>query len=100
MRVMLLASAFNSLTQRVHTELREAGHIVSVEVAHGDNDDRHLIARLFHVIEDVPPQLGKPPVVKAVSAAWIMGTLAVRAKKRRKTFGTVVRLPSGRIARN
>ena len=26
MRVMLLASAFNSLTQRVHTELREAGH--------------------------------------------------------------------------
>jgi putative two-component system protein, hydrogenase maturation factor HypX/HoxX len=38
MRVMLLASAFNSLTQRVHTELREAGHIVSVEVAHGDDD--------------------------------------------------------------
>ena len=37
MRVMLLASAFNSLTQRVHTELREAGHIVSVEVAQGDD---------------------------------------------------------------
>jgi hypothetical protein len=28
----------------------------------------------------------------------VMGTLAVMAKKRRRTFGTVVRLPSGRIA--
>jgi len=27
-----------------------------------------------------------------------MGTLAVMAKKRRRTFGMVVRLPSGRIA--
>ena len=27
-----------------------------------------------------------------------MGTVAVMAKKRRRTFGTVVRLPSGRIA--
>jgi hypothetical protein len=34
----------------------------------------------------------------AVSATWVMGTLAVMAKKRRRTFGTVVRLPSGRIA--
>jgi hypothetical protein len=37
-------------------------------------------------------------MVKAVSARWIMGTLAVMAKKRRRTFGTVVRLPSGLIA--
>jgi hypothetical protein len=29
----------------------------------------------------------------------IMGSLAAMAKKRRRTFGTVVRLPSGRIAR-
>jgi hypothetical protein len=32
------------------------------------------------------------------SATWIMGTLAVMAKKRRRTFGMVVRLPSGLIA--
>ena len=35
-------------------------------------------------------------IVTAVSATWIMGTLAVMAKKRRRAFGTVVRLPSGR----
>ena len=35
-------------------------------------------------------------IVKAVSATWIIATLAVMAKKRRRTFGTVVRLSSGR----
>ncbi|MFE9561519.1 hydrogenase maturation protein [Streptomyces sp. NPDC006487] len=33
MHVLLVASAFNSLTQRVHAELRDRGHSVSVELA-------------------------------------------------------------------
>ena len=38
------------------------------------------------------------PMVRAMSAMWIMGTLAVMARKRRRTSGTVVRPRSGRIA--
>lgn len=33
MHVLLVASAFNSLTQRVHAELRDRGHSVAVELA-------------------------------------------------------------------
>ncbi|MCX4702657.1 enoyl-CoA hydratase-related protein [Streptomyces sp. NBC_01352] len=33
MHILLLASAFNSLTQRVHAELRDRGHAVAVELA-------------------------------------------------------------------
>ncbi|MFE3001699.1 hydrogenase maturation protein [Nocardia sp. NPDC059246] len=33
MRILLVASSFNSLTQRVHTELRQRGHYVGVELA-------------------------------------------------------------------
>lgn len=33
MHILLLASAFNSLTQRVHAELRDRGHVVTVELA-------------------------------------------------------------------
>lgn len=33
MHILLLASAFNSLTQRVHAELRDRGHRVAVELA-------------------------------------------------------------------
>ena len=33
MRILLVASAFNSLTQRVHAELRDRGHTVAVELA-------------------------------------------------------------------
>ncbi|MDN0199208.1 enoyl-CoA hydratase-related protein [Streptomyces sp. S.PNR 29] len=40
MRILLLASAFNSLTQRVFAELRDHGHFVAVELALGD--DRQL----------------------------------------------------------
>lgn len=45
MRVLLVASAFNSLTQRVHTELRARGHRVGVELALGDD---LLRARVAH----------------------------------------------------
>jgi putative two-component system protein, hydrogenase maturation factor HypX/HoxX len=37
MRVLLVSSAFNSLTQRIQCELRERGHTVPVEVAPGRN---------------------------------------------------------------
>jgi putative two-component system hydrogenase maturation factor HypX/HoxX len=59
MRVMLLASAFNSLTQRVHTELREAGHIVSVEVAHGDDDALRTAISRFRPDVILAPMLTK-----------------------------------------
>lgn len=45
MRVLLVASAFNSLTQRVHTELRRRGYTVGVELALGDELLRAGVAR-------------------------------------------------------
>ena len=36
MRILLLASSYNSMTQRVHAELADRGHEVSVELALGD----------------------------------------------------------------
>ncbi|MGW0181995.1 hydrogenase maturation protein [Nocardia sp. NPDC003345] len=45
LRVLLVASAFNSLTQRVHTELRRLGHTVGVELALGDDLLRARVAR-------------------------------------------------------
>ncbi|KOU51948.1 hydrogenase maturation protein [Streptomyces sp. WM6378] len=42
---MLIASAFNSLTQRAHAELREHGHTVGVEIA---GDDESLRAAVCH----------------------------------------------------
>lgn len=45
MRILLVASAFNSLTQRVHTELRERGHRVGVELALGDDLLRARVAQ-------------------------------------------------------
>ncbi|WP_280232746.1 hydrogenase maturation protein [Nocardia cyriacigeorgica] len=50
MRVLLVASAFNSLTQRVHTELRDRGHKVGVELALGDD---LLRARVAHFRPDL-----------------------------------------------
>ncbi|WP_457030371.1 hydrogenase maturation protein [Kitasatospora sp. P5_F3] len=45
MRILLIASAFNSLTQRVHVELRERGHTLGVELALGDEAVRAGVAR-------------------------------------------------------
>ncbi|MEU8896449.1 hydrogenase maturation protein [Nocardia sp. NPDC048505] len=45
LRILLVASAFNSLTQRVHTELRDRGHHVGVELALGDDPLRAGVAR-------------------------------------------------------
>jgi putative two-component system protein, hydrogenase maturation factor HypX/HoxX len=45
MRILLIASAYNSLTQRVHAELGDRGHEVSVELALGDEVMRDGIRR-------------------------------------------------------
>ncbi|MER7752631.1 enoyl-CoA hydratase-related protein [Kitasatospora sp. NPDC097643] len=45
MRVLLIASAFNSLTQRVHVELRARGHQVAVQLALGDEQLRAAVRR-------------------------------------------------------
>ena len=36
MRILLIASAYNGMTQRAHVELAERGHEVSVELAVAD----------------------------------------------------------------
>jgi putative two-component system hydrogenase maturation factor HypX/HoxX len=46
MRILLIASGYNSMTQRVHAELADGGHEVSVELALGDEALRDGI-RLF-----------------------------------------------------
>ncbi len=45
MRILLVASAFNSLTQRVHAELRECDHEIGVELALGEDLLRARVAR-------------------------------------------------------
>jgi putative two-component system protein, hydrogenase maturation factor HypX/HoxX len=45
MRILLIASAYNSLTQRVHAELADRGHELSVELALGDKVMRDAIRR-------------------------------------------------------
>ncbi|MEV6397044.1 enoyl-CoA hydratase-related protein [Streptomyces sp. NPDC051907] len=45
MHILLVASAFNSLTQRVHAELRDRGHVVAVELALDDAALRAAVRR-------------------------------------------------------
>jgi putative two-component system protein, hydrogenase maturation factor HypX/HoxX len=45
MRILLLASAYNSLTQRVHAELNDRRYAVSVELALGDEVMREAVRR-------------------------------------------------------
>ncbi len=45
MRILLVASGYNSMTQRVHAELADHGHEVSVELALGDEVLRDGIGR-------------------------------------------------------
>ena len=45
MRILLIASAYNSMTQRVHVELADRGHAVSVELALGDELMRDGVRR-------------------------------------------------------
>ena len=45
MRILLITSAYNSMTQRVHVELAERGHEVAVELASGDDQLRAGVRR-------------------------------------------------------
>ncbi len=45
MRILLVASAYNSMTQRAHAELADRGHEVSVELALGDEVMREGVRR-------------------------------------------------------
>jgi putative two-component system hydrogenase maturation factor HypX/HoxX len=45
MRILLIASAYNSMTQRVHVELADLGHEVSVELALGEEVMREGVRR-------------------------------------------------------
>jgi len=56
MRILLLASGYNSMTQRVHAELADLGHEVSVELALGDEVLRDGI-RLFDPDLVIAPML-------------------------------------------
>ncbi|MFE4533659.1 enoyl-CoA hydratase-related protein [Streptomyces scopuliridis] len=45
MRILLVSSAFNSLTQRVFVELRDRGHLVGVQLALDDDALREAVRR-------------------------------------------------------
>jgi putative two-component system hydrogenase maturation factor HypX/HoxX len=45
MRILLMASAYNSLTQRTHAELADRGHEVAVELALGNEVMRQAVRR-------------------------------------------------------
>ena len=45
MRILLISSAYNSMTQRAHVELADRGHDVSVELALGDQVMRDAVRR-------------------------------------------------------
>ncbi|MFE5582646.1 hydrogenase maturation protein [Kitasatospora sp. NPDC056531] len=72
MRILLIATAFNSLTQRVHTELRERGHQVAVQLALGDDQMRAAVARVD------PELILCPMLTKAVPAdIWSTRTVLI-----------------------
>ena len=57
MRILLIVSAFNSLTQRVFCELRDMKHIVSVEFAINDS-------QMLEVVENFAPDIIFCPYLK------------------------------------
>ncbi|MFJ9769671.1 hydrogenase maturation protein [Kitasatospora sp. NPDC101157] len=72
MRILLIATAFNSLTQRVHTELRERGHQVAVQLALGDEQMREAVARVD------PELIICPMLTRAVPAdIWSSRTVLI-----------------------
>ncbi|NUP18657.1 MAG: hydrogenase maturation protein [Streptomyces sp.] len=69
MQILLVASAFNSLTQRVHAELRDRGHRVAVELALPDGPtagpgDGPTAGPLPDAVRRHRPQLIVAPMLK------------------------------------
>ena len=62
MRVLLLASAFNSLTQRVLAELGDRGHTVEVALAVGDRAARDASVR--DAVREHAPDLVLAPMLR------------------------------------
>ena len=76
MRILLIASGYNSMTQRVHVELADRGHEVSVELALGDEVMRDGVRRF-------DPDRGDTVVaILAVGVARADSTAATRADAR------------------
>lgn len=63
MQILLLATAFNSLTQRVFAELGDRGHQVRVQLALGDAPTRD--AALRAAVQRQPPDLIVAPMLKS-----------------------------------
>jgi putative two-component system protein, hydrogenase maturation factor HypX/HoxX len=64
MKILLVATAYNSLTQRVHVELDELGHEISVELAFNDAAVSEAVA-LFQPDLILAPML-KTPIAEGV----------------------------------
>ncbi len=82
MRILLIASAFNSLTQRVHAELADRGHQVSVELALGDEVMREGVRGFdpdLVVAPMLPPSRRHRQAAPAVPAGASADRLAGRA---------------------
>ncbi|WP_335934676.1 hydrogenase maturation protein [Streptomyces sp. PTD5-9] len=62
MHILLVASAFNSLTQRLHAELRDRGHTVAVEIASPDVSVRD--ASLRQAVREFAPDLVVAPMLR------------------------------------
>ncbi|MFD4858035.1 hydrogenase maturation protein [Streptomyces atratus] len=62
MHILLVASAFNSLTQRVHAELRDRGHTVAVELAAPEPSVRDESLR--RAVREFAPDLILAPLLK------------------------------------
>jgi len=60
MRILLLASAYNSMTQRVHVELADRGYEVAIELALGDDQIRAGVRR------HVPDLVIAPMLTRAI----------------------------------
>ncbi|MFI6492526.1 hydrogenase maturation protein [Streptomyces sp. NPDC050564] len=68
MHILLVASAFNSLTQRVHAELRDRGHTVAVELALRDRPLPEAVRR--HAPQLVLAPMLKTAIPREVWAAY------------------------------
>ena len=61
MRILLVASAYNSMTQRVQAQLVDRGHEVSVELALGDEVMREGVRRFNPDLVIVPTPITAIP---------------------------------------